>query len=153
MIMFRTAEQTKKYLSWPFFGIIEGMIDHQNKALADKITVIGALEHIYYHAKKSASVKIEDKNTETFFQTVANMARDFRRKYTAKHFPDCPEELWCLGKAVEEARQRVYESDDADTEDLSDIDAIWAMVWGAITNEDVSGCSSCAEDKAVLPMA
>lgn len=123
------------------------MIDHDTKALADKITAIGALEHIYFHAKKSASTKIEDEEAETFFQTIAAMAKDFRRRYTAKYFPNCPDELWCLGKAVEEARQRIYESDDGYTEDLADIDAIWAAVWGRITGTDVSGCSSCKEDR------
>lgn len=125
----------------------EAMIDHDTKALADKITAIGALEHIYFHAKKSASTKVEDEELSAFFQIIASMAKSFRRRYTAKHFPNCPDELWCLGKAVEEARQRIYESDDSDTEDLADIDAIWALIWNRITGVDVSGCSSCKEDR------
>lgn len=120
---------------------------HKSASLSDKITVCGNLEHIYYHAKKSAAVKIEDKEAEAFFQTVAAMAQDFRRRYMKKHFPDCPEELWCLGKAVEIARQRIYESDEGDTEDISDIDAIWQMVWERITRQDLSSCSACREDK------
>lgn len=126
-----------------------GMDDnfHKSASLSDKITVCGNLEHIYYHAKKSAAVKIEDKEAEAFFQTVAAMAQDFRRRYMKKHFPDCPEELWCLGKAVEIARQRIYESDEGDTEDISDIDAIWQMVWERITGQDLSSCSACREDK------
>lgn len=63
-----------------------------------------------------------------------------------KHFPNCPEELWCLGKAIETARQRVYEADEGDSEDLADVDAIWNLVWGRITGEDLSGCSSCRAD-------
>lgn len=65
-----------------------------------------------------------------------------------KHFPDCTEVLWCLGKAAETARQRIYEADEGDTEDLNDIDAIWSYIWGKITGEDLSGCSSCREDSA-----
>lgn len=92
-------------------------------------------------------MKIEDKELETLFQTVASMTLDFRRRYMKKHFPDCTEALWCLGKAAEAARQRIYEADEGDTEDLNDIDAIWNMIWEKITGEDLSGCSSCKEDK------
>jgi len=122
-------------------------IDHESKTISDKITCLGELEHVLYHARKSASVKLEDEELEIFFQTVARMALDFRRKYMKKHFPDCPDELWCLGKAVETARQRIYEADEGDTEDLNDIDAIWSTVWGKITGKDLSDCSSCKDDK------
>lgn len=121
---------------------------HKSASISDKISAIGELEHVEYHARKSASVKVEDVDASTFYQTVARMALDFRRRYMKKHFPDCPEELWCLGKAVEIARQRVYEADEGDTEDLADIDAIWSMIWGEISHEDLSGCSSCRADGA-----
>ena len=122
-------------------------IDHEGKTISDKITAVGELEHALYHARKSASVKVEDEDQVVFFQTVARMCLDFRRRYMKKHFPDCTDELWCLGKAIETARQRIYEADEGDTEDLSDIDAIWSMVWGKIAGKDVSGCSSCKEDR------
>lgn len=122
-------------------------IDHESKTISDKVTAIGELEHVLYHARKSASVKLEDEELEIFFQTVARMALDFRRKYMKKHFPDCPDELWCLGKAVETARQRIYEADEGDTEDLNDIDAIWSTVWGKITGKDLSDCAVCKDDK------
>lgn len=132
-----------------FFCYHEDMDDefHKSASISDKITAVGELEHALYHARKSASVKIEDKELEVFFQTVARMCLDFRRKYMKKHFPDCPEDLWCLGKAIETARQRIYEADEGDTEDLNEIDAIWNTVWTRITGEDLSGCSVCKEDK------
>ena len=120
---------------------------HKSASISDKITCLGELEHALYHARKGASVKIEDEELNVFFQTVARMTLDFRRRYMKKHFPDCPEELWCLGKAIETARQRVYEADEGDSEDLNDVDAIWNMVWGRITGKDLSGCSSCRSDK------
>lgn len=120
---------------------------HKSASISDKITGVGELEHVLYHARKGASVKVEDEELNTFFQTVATMTLDFRRRYMKKHFPDCPEELWCLGKAVETARQRLYEADEGDSEDLNDIDAIWALIWGRICNRDLSACSSCREDK------
>lgn len=119
---------------------------HKSASISDKITVLGNLEHIRYHALKSAAVKMEDGEAEAFFQTVAVMAQDFRRRYMKKHFPNCPEEMWCLGKAVEIARQRIYEADEGDTEDLNDINNLWAYIWGKITGEDLSGCSNCRED-------
>ena len=64
-----------------------------------------------------------------------------------KYFPNCPDELWCEGKAVEALRQRVYESDEGDAETLKAVDELWALVWGKITGEDLSGCKSCIEDR------
>ena len=122
------------------------MVDHKSKTLADKITVIGNLEHIYYHAKKSAGV-VEDEDKKEFYLVVAQMAKDFRREYMKRHFPNCPDELWCLVKATETARQRVYESDEGDTEDIAGIDAIWANVMEELTGEDLSDCASCKADK------
>ena len=122
------------------------MIDHKSKTISDKITVIGNLEHIYYHAKKSAGV-VKDKEAETFYLTIAQMAKDFRRAYMKRHFPDCPDDLWCVVKATETARQRVYESDEGDTEDIKGMDNIWAVVMEKLTGQDLSGCSSCREDK------
>lgn len=119
---------------------------HETANISDKITVIGNLEHVLYHARKAASSKVESEEEALFFQSIAKMALDFRRKYMKKHFPDCPEELWCLGKAVETARQRVYEADEGDTEDLRDIDDLWNVVWGRICKRDLSGCHACKED-------
>lgn len=122
------------------------MIDHKSKTLSDKISVIGELEHAIYHARKSAGV-VEDENKKTFYLTMAQMFLDFRRAYMKRHFPNCPDELWCLVKATETARQRVYEADEGDVEDIEGIDAIWANVMEELTGEDLSGCSSCKEDK------
>ena len=122
---------------------------HKSASISDKITALGECEHVEYHARKSASAKVEDEELSVFFQTVARMCLDFRRKYMKKHFPDCPEELWCLGKAIETARQRVYEADEGDSDDLNDIDAIWQLVWEKITNTDLSSCSSCREDRDI----
>lgn len=126
---------------------MEHDFDHESAAISDRITVLGLVEHIRDHALKSSAVKMDDKDAEIFFQTIAVMSQNFRRKYMKKHFPDIPEELWCLGKAVEMARQRVYEADEGDTEDINEIDAIWQTVWQKITGKDLSSCVACREDK------
>lgn len=112
--------------------------------------MVGEVEHALYHARKSASVKADDRDATIRFQTIATMCLNFRRKYMKKHFPNCTDEMWCLGKAIETARQRVYEADEGDTEDLNDIDAIWNMVWREITGKDLSGCSSCKDDRIIV---
>lgn len=126
------------------------MIDHKSKTLSDKISVIGELEHAIYHARKSAGV-VKDEDKKTFYLTMAQMFLDFRRAYMKRHFPNCPDELWCLVKATETARQRVYEADEGDVEDIEGIDAIWANVMEELTGEDLSGCSSCREDREEIP--
>ena len=122
------------------------MVNHKSKTLADKISVIGELEHAIYHARKSAGV-VEDEDKKTFYLTTAQMFLDFRRAYMKRHFPECPDELWCLVKATETARQRVYEADEGDVEDIEDIDAIWANIMEELTGEDLSDCASCKSDK------
>lgn len=120
--------------------------DYDSKNLADRITVVGEAEHLYYHAKKSAST-VAGTEQEPFHMVLASKAKKFRRAYMNKYFPNCPDELWCEGKAVEALRQRVYESDEGDAETLKAVDELWALVWGKITGEDLSGCKSCVEDR------
>ena len=122
------------------------MIDHKTASLADKITIIGELEHVYHHAKKSAIASFEKPEDEMFYQSVAAMAKNLRRDFMRNNFPNCSETDWCLGKAVETVRQRAYESDDGDTELLTQVDGLWAMIWNRITGQDVSGCSACKDD-------
>lgn len=116
------------------------------KNVADRITVVGELEHLYYHAKKSASTTAGT-DDEPFHLELAAKTKAFRRAYMSKYFPECPDELWCEGKAVEAMRQRVYEADEGDATDLAMADELWAMVWGQITGLDLYGCASCAEDR------
>ena len=124
----------------------EKNFDHNQANLADKITVIGNCEHLYYHAKKSASVS-EGTDKEVFHQVLAKKVQDFRRNYMHKYFPNISDEMWCEAKAVEALRQRVYESDEGDADILKAVDELWNLVWSEITGQDMSGCKSCAEDR------
>lgn len=113
--------------------------------LADQITVVGECEHIYLHSCKSASVS--EKENAVFYQTVADMTKDFRRKFMKEHFPDVSDEDWCLLKSVDSLRQRVYESAHTSYEDLKDVNTLWSTVTEHIFGVDMSGCVACAEDK------
>ena len=117
--------------------------DHAN--LADQITVVGELEHIFYHANKSASVV--PKKEAAFYQTVADMTKEFRRNFMRRHFPNVKDEDWCLVKAIETVRQRVYESAHTSYEDLKAVNDLWSVITEHIFGVDMSGCSACAEDK------
>lgn len=119
------------------------------KNIVDRIRLIGELEHLYFHAKMSASVaKLNnDEDMEVFHQTVASKVQRLRREYMGKHFGKMPDELWCEGKVSTSLRQIAYETDTGDTETLVKIDDIVNTVWGEITNLDLSGCEACEEDR------
>ena len=113
---------------------------------SDHIRVIGDLEHIYSHAKRSQQVSAGT-NDEVFYQVIANKAKDLRRKYMRTYFPDCDDKLWCLGKATASLRQVGYEADEGHAELLKEIDDLVDSVWGRISGEDLSGCESCRSDR------
>lgn len=129
---------------------MEHSFNHRSASLSDKITVLGNLEHVRFHALKSAGVKVDDPELESFFQLVAAEAQSMRRDFQRKHFPECPDELWCLGKAIETVRQRAYECDEGDSEFIRRVDNLWSEIWSLISGEDLSGCKSCEEDKGKI---
>lgn len=141
-------EKTKFKEELPIVVEVDGEekgFNFDNANLADQITVTGELEHIYYHANKSASVV--PKEEAVFYQTVADMTKEFRRDFMRRHFPDVTDEDWCLLKAVETVRQRVYESAHTSYEDLKDVNTLWSTVTEHIFGVDMSLCRACAEDK------
>lgn len=113
---------------------------------SDHIRVVGELEHIYSHAKRSQQVSAGT-DDEVFYQVIANKAKDLRRKYMRTYFPDCDDKLWCLGKATASLRQVGYEADEGHAELLKEMDDLVDSVWGRISGEDLSGCESCRADR------
>ena len=113
---------------------------------SDHIRVIGELEHIYAHSKRSQQVALGT-DDEVFYQVIANKAKALRRKYMRTYFPDCDDKLWCLGKASASLRQVAYESDEGHTELIREVDDLVDEIWGKITGKDLWGCESCRSDK------
>ena len=113
--------------------------------LSDQISVIGELEHTYMHCCKSASVS--SKEDAVFYMTVADMTKNFRRRFMKEHFPDVKDEDWCLLKSIESVRQRIYESSHTSYEDLKEANDLWSEITEHIFGVDMSGCSACKEDK------
>lgn len=113
--------------------------------LSDQITCIGELEHIYYHALKAASTLEEEE--AVFYLTLADMVKQFRREYMREHFPKVGDKDWCILKAIETIRQRVYESSNLSYKNIKEVNDLWSMVTEHIFGVDMSGCQSCEADR------
>ncbi len=122
----------------------ENTFNFDSANLADQISAIGELEHAYFHALKSAST-VEEIDA-VYYLTVASMIKDFRRDFMREHFPDIKETDWCLLKAIETVRQRVYESSNSSYKDLKQINDLWSLITEHIFGVDMSGCASCREE-------
>lgn len=114
--------------------------------VSDHIRAVSELEHIYSHAQRSKQV-VAGTDDEVFYQTIANKAKALRRKYMKTYFPDCPDELWCLGKASASLRQVVYEADEGHAELIKETDDLVDEIWGRISGEELWGCQACRGDK------
>jgi len=122
---------------------------YQTLNISDHIRAISELEHIYSHSIRSKQVA-EGTEDEVFYQTIANKAKALRRKYMKTYFPDCPDELWCLGKASASLRQVVYEADEGHTELVKEADDLVDEIWGRISHTDLYGCKICSDDKSEI---
>lgn len=123
----------------------EDTFNYDTANLADQISVIGFCEHAYDHCCKSAAVS--SKEDAVFYMTIADMIKEFRRRFMKDHFPDIKDEDWCLLKAIEQVRQRVYESAHTSHKDLKEVNDIWSEITEHIFGVDMSGCVACKEDK------
>ena len=122
-------------------------IDYELKNTSDIILLIGEMQHVQRHALRSmVSPNIEEEE-RVWYAVLAKQAKDARRSLMRKHFPDCPDELWCLGKASASLRQLAYETFTGDIEELSEIEDIVDSIWSKITGQDMTGCKSCASDR------
>lgn len=119
---------------------------YQTLNVSDHIRAVSEMEHLYSHALRSKQVAMGT-DDEVFYQVIANKAKALRRKYMRTYFPDCPDELWCLGKASASLRQVVYEADEGHTELVRETDNLVDEIWSKISNTDLSGCQSCKSDK------
>lgn len=122
------------------------IFDHKKAGVSDKIALIAELEHIQRHALRSAVVA-QGTDDEMFYLILARQAKDLRRDYMGKHFPDIDTKLWCLCKSTACLRQIAYETWAEDAEMLKRIDNIVDDVWGKATGQDLSDCEACASDR------
>lgn len=129
---------------------MEKAFNHDKASIADKIFIVAELEHIRRHALRSATSLYDSENVRhTDYLILAHQARELRREYMAKNFPDISDQDWCLCKAAASLRQLAYETAEADTETLKEIDNLVDDIWETATGEDLSDCVACREDKAI----
>lgn len=115
----------------------------EQREVLDSIALIGELEHIVRHARRNLALEGLTDGDRAFYAEVSRRATNLRRRYMAERFPDCPAELWCLGKATASLRQLTYEV----PLNPKEFDELVDMVWGKITDQDLSGCVDCMNDK------
>lgn len=121
--------------------------DSEKANISDLILAVGELEHVQRHALRSMVSPNIEEDERVWYAVLAKQAKDARRNLMRKHFPDCPDELWCLGKASASLRQLAYETFTGDIEELSEIEDIVDSIWTKITGQDMTGCKSCESDR------
>ena len=130
--------------------------DHSKASVADKIRLIGELEHARAHALRAAASTLGEKKDDSEFKEreestryliIAKQAQTLRREYMRKHFGQLKDTDWCLCKAAACLRQIAYEVCEGDVEELREIDDFVDQIWGETLRMDLSDCVSCAEDR------
>lgn len=127
----------------------EKTFNHDKASVADKIRLIGELEHIRAHALRSAaSVWTEEDDSEAVrYLVMAKRAQTLRREYMKNHFNGIKDTDWCLCKAAATLRQILYEVNDGWPEELKEIDDFVDEIWGGALGMELSDCVACKEDR------
>ena len=127
----------------------EKTFNHDKASVADKIRLIGELEHIRSHALRSAASvwTEEDDSDSTRYLLIAKRAQTIRREYMQKHFGEIKDTDWCLCKSAACLRQIAYEVCEGDAIELKEIDDFVDEIWGHALGADLSDCVACREDR------
>ena len=102
----------------------EKTFNHNKASVADKILLIGELEHGRRHClRAAASVWREEDDSEAFQYLIwAKRFQETRRAYMKKHFSELKETDWCLFKVCASLRQLTYEVCVSGVEELKEIE-------------------------------
>ena len=127
----------------------EKTFNHDKASVADKIRLIGELEHIRAHALRSAaSVWTEEDDSEAVkYLVMAKRAQTLRREYMKNHFNEIKDTDWCLCKSAACLRQVLYEVNNGWPEELKELDDFVDEIWGNALEMDLSDCVACKEDR------
>ena len=128
----------------------EKTFDHGKASVADKIRMVGELEHARAHALRSAASALgeeSDDSESTRYILLAKRAQTLRRDYMQKHFGNIKDSDWCLCKVAACLRQIAYEVCEGDVEELREIDDFVDEIWGEALGMDLSDCVACREDR------
>lgn len=130
-------------------NVDEKNFNHDKASVADKIRLIGELEHARAHALRSAvSTWVEEDDSEAIkYILLAKRAQTLRRDYMKKHFGQLKDTDWCLCKSAACLRQIAYEVCEGDAVELKEIDDFVDEIWGQALDMDLSSCKACKDDK------
>lgn len=126
--------------------------DHKKAGTADKLLLIGQLEHGRNHCIRSAASvwREEDDSDSIQYLLWAKRFQEIRREYMRKHFGELKESDWCLIKVCASLRQLAYEVCEGDVEELKEIEDIIDEISGKALGMDMSSCLACREDAGEL---
>lgn len=126
--------------------------DHGKASIADKLLLVGELEHGRRHCVRSAASvwKEEDDSESTQYLLWAKRFQEIRRDYMKKHFGELKETDWCLIKVCAELRSLVYEVCEGDVEELKELEDLIDEITGDALGMDMSGCLACKDDAGVI---
>lgn len=128
--------------------------NHDKASVADKIRMVGELEHARAHALRAAASALGEesddsdyKKESTRYLIIAKQAQTIRREYMRKHFGNLKDTDWCLCKSAACLRQIAYEVCEGDVEELREIEDFVDEIWGEALGMDLSDCVVCREDR------
>ena len=126
--------------------------DHGKASIADKIALIGELQHGRRHCVRSAASawREEDDSESTQYLLWAKRFQEIRRDYMKKHFGELKETDWCLIKVCAELRSLVYEVCEGDVEELKEMEDLIDEITGKALGMDMSGCVVCRDDAGIV---
>lgn len=126
--------------------------NHGKASVADKIALIGELQHGRRHCVRSAAAawREEDDSDSIQYLLWAKRFQEIRRDYMKKHFGYLKETDWCLLKVCAELRSLVYEVCEGDVEELKELEDLIDEIAGKALDMDMSGCVVCKEDRSAV---
>lgn len=120
-------------------------MQHAVLSLADKLTLLGELEHGRRHCIRSMH-SVEDPDEKFYYKVKAKQLQNARRKAEEK-WANTDEYNWCLVKVSTKIKQLNEEVFEADDDLFSEIENIADDLLSHTLHEDLTGCSACREDK------
>lgn len=121
---------------------------HKHLALEDTLNLVGELEHIRYHACRSARVAQEQED-KIHYLVTATRAQRWRREVEAK-LGDISELDWCLVKGAQRVRQLNYETMDGDMVVFDGLEELVDSINSHALKQDMTGCKSCSADRDMV---
>ena len=121
------------------------MVKHEELEAGDKIRLLGELEHLRFHNRRSAN-STEEAEDKVFYSTMAERCKILRRRLQKEWFPDVDEKDWCLVKSSASAKQIAYELT-LQPEDAQELDDLCDEQLTKALGINMSGCQVCREDK------